>query len=250
MTAAILFTDPVWRLRSQVLREGPLVMASATIDPSARTEPSGSTAVPAPLAAATPESQLVSAAAAPELPAASPAVELPAEADAHVLAYEIATAPAREEALDLTRRERVGLQRRLTLLGYDTAGVDGVLGPNSRSAISAWQKDYGFVQTGYLDAAVVNSIEERSVEQWAAWESDQQEAARRAAAKRAAAAPETTAVPEERDSCVRTDDGRIVTHQSFGCDLKGVKEGLQRFFSKLGDGADSTELPVVSGFDR
>jgi membrane-bound lytic murein transglycosylase B len=52
------------------------------------------------------------------------------------------------DAFGLTQDDRVLLQRRLTAAGYDTGGDDGVIGPNSRAAIEAWQRANGRDVTG------------------------------------------------------------------------------------------------------
>lgn len=56
-----------------------------------------------------------------------------------------------EESLQLSAEDRRRIQRHLTLLGYNTRGVDGIFGPGTRNAISAWQQANGFPDTGYLD---------------------------------------------------------------------------------------------------
>ncbi len=48
----------------------------------------------------------------------------------------------------LTKDDRVALQQRLTARGFDTGGSDGVIGPNSRAAISAYQSSLGLPATG------------------------------------------------------------------------------------------------------
>ncbi|WP_108263330.1 lytic murein transglycosylase [Mangrovicoccus ximenensis] len=48
----------------------------------------------------------------------------------------------------LTKDDRMALQARLTRAGYDTGGVDGVLGPNSLEAIEAYQRARGLPVTG------------------------------------------------------------------------------------------------------
>ncbi|CAN0584282.1 unnamed protein product, partial [Ectocarpus sp. 12 AP-2014] len=48
----------------------------------------------------------------------------------------------------LTKADRKELQERLTALGFDTDGVDGVIGPNSRAAISDYQRSQGLPTTG------------------------------------------------------------------------------------------------------
>ncbi|MEL6550519.1 MAG: peptidoglycan-binding domain-containing protein [Pseudomonadota bacterium] len=59
-------------------------------------------------------------------------------------------AEAAEAALGLDRNERRGVQQDLVLLGYNTRGVDGIFGPGSRGAITAWQETRGFEATGFL----------------------------------------------------------------------------------------------------
>lgn len=56
-----------------------------------------------------------------------------------------------EEALGLTRDQRRAVQRQLALLGFDPKGIDGVFGPGSRAAITAWQKRNELGETGYLN---------------------------------------------------------------------------------------------------
>lgn len=52
------------------------------------------------------------------------------------------------DANGLTKDDRVALQARLTARGFDTDGTDGVIGPNSRKAISAYQQSIGLPATG------------------------------------------------------------------------------------------------------
>ena len=58
---------------------------------------------------------------------------------------------AAEQALGLNRDQRRSVQRDLALLGFDPRGVDGVFGPATRRAISAWQLDQRLENHGYLD---------------------------------------------------------------------------------------------------
>lgn len=52
------------------------------------------------------------------------------------------------DANGLTKDDRVALQQRLTARGFDTGGSDGVIGPNSEKAISAYQASQGLPVTG------------------------------------------------------------------------------------------------------
>lgn len=56
------------------------------------------------------------------------------------------TFPPDEQGLTLADRREV--QQRLTAAGYDTGGADGVIGSNSRAAISAYQRSNGLEVTG------------------------------------------------------------------------------------------------------
>lgn len=56
----------------------------------------------------------------------------------------------REASLGLTRNQRRKIQENLSLLGYDTRGIDGIFGRGTRTAISHWQRDQGFENIGYL----------------------------------------------------------------------------------------------------
>ncbi len=52
------------------------------------------------------------------------------------------------DANGMTKADRVALQERLTARGFDTDGSDGVIGPASRKAISAYQASIGAPATG------------------------------------------------------------------------------------------------------
>ena len=48
----------------------------------------------------------------------------------------------------LTREQRIGAQSALTAMGYDTQGVDGVIGANTRAALRRWQAANGRTADG------------------------------------------------------------------------------------------------------
>ncbi|MBE0412541.1 peptidoglycan-binding protein [Yoonia sp.] len=87
-----------------------------------------------------------------------------------------------EEALNLSRNERRALQQNLTLLDYNTRGVDGIFGPGTRGAIRNWQQTNGFAQTGYLTAEQISRIDGQASRRAAAIAAEEAEA--RAAAER------------------------------------------------------------------
>ena len=64
-----------------------------------------------------------------------------------------------EDALNLSRNERRAIQRNLTLLDFDTRGVDGIFGRGTRGAIRNWQQDNGFTQTSFLTRQQINRID-------------------------------------------------------------------------------------------
>jgi membrane-bound lytic murein transglycosylase B len=62
------------------------------------------------------------------------------------------------DANGLTKDDRMELQRRLTARGFDTDGTDGVIGPNSRKAISAYQQSVGLPATGEPSADLLRRL--------------------------------------------------------------------------------------------
>lgn len=65
----------------------------------------------------------------------------------------VSTPNAQAGAASLTADQRVAVQRRLNALGYSTNGLDGNFGPGTRRAISLWQRDRNYPQTGALTRA-------------------------------------------------------------------------------------------------
>lgn len=52
------------------------------------------------------------------------------------------------DAYGLTKEDRIALQRGLTNRGFDTGGADGVIGPDTREALRAYQVNRGLPVTG------------------------------------------------------------------------------------------------------
>ncbi|MDZ4310317.1 MAG: peptidoglycan-binding protein [Cypionkella sp.] len=67
-----------------------------------------------------------------------------------------------ERLLSLTSAERYEVQRRLTALGYNTYGVDGSFGSNTRRAMASWQRDEGLRASGYLTADQLRLLRRQS----------------------------------------------------------------------------------------
>jgi peptidoglycan hydrolase-like protein with peptidoglycan-binding domain len=57
-----------------------------------------------------------------------------------------------ETNLNLSRDARREIQRDLSLLGYNTRGIDGIFGRGTRGAVTTWQTDNGIVASGYLSS--------------------------------------------------------------------------------------------------
>ena len=57
--------------------------------------------------------------------------------------------PRQDELLSFENKK--AMQQKLTDLGFDTQGVDGRIGPNSRRAIRAWQASNGLTADGYME---------------------------------------------------------------------------------------------------
>ncbi len=95
----------------------------------------------------------------------------------------IALARAAEEALDLSRDQRRQIQRGLSILDYDTRGIDGIFGTGSRTAIRNWQQARGFFVSGYLDAQQINALSQQASVRAAELEEEARQA--REAAERA-----------------------------------------------------------------
>ncbi len=64
-----------------------------------------------------------------------------------------------ELALRLGRNARRDIQRNLTLLDFDTRGVDGIFGPGSRKAVAAWQRSEGYPANGFLTERQISALE-------------------------------------------------------------------------------------------
>ena len=62
------------------------------------------------------------------------------------------------DAQGMTIADRQELQRRLTAAGFDTQGSDGVIGNNTRAAISAWQARAGLPVTGEPSLAILAAL--------------------------------------------------------------------------------------------
>ena len=67
-------------------------------------------------------------------------------------------APWPRDLRALTLDERVALQHRLTLAGFDAGGADGRIGPLTQTAIRGFQASIGIVPDGYASLDVLNRL--------------------------------------------------------------------------------------------
>jgi len=63
-----------------------------------------------------------------------------------------------DDADPLRRADVEGLQSALAALGYDPGEPDGIVGPATRRAVSAYQQDRGLVADGHVDAELINTL--------------------------------------------------------------------------------------------
>lgn len=84
----------------------------------------------------------------------------PADQDAQELQKSpVELAREGEIALGLDRDARREIQRDLSLLGYDTRGVDGIFGPGTRAAVTEWQTANALEATSYLTGNQITALE-------------------------------------------------------------------------------------------
>jgi uncharacterized caspase-like protein len=105
------------------------------------------------------------AAAADETAAASTGEEQATDSAPAGKAVTASAQPETEEAGDEVawpRIKRREIQFRLNLAGYDTGTPDGVFGSRSRAAISAWQDDNGYDQTGSMSEEEYELLKEQT----------------------------------------------------------------------------------------
>ena len=55
----------------------------------------------------------------------------------------------------LSRSEKIEMQERLTALGYDTGKTDGIIGPDTESAIRSFQAAQGLTPDGFATASLL-----------------------------------------------------------------------------------------------
>lgn len=167
------------------------------------------------------------------------------------------TGEAGEAFLGLDRDRRREIQRRLAMGGFDAGAPDGLFGPATRDAIRSYQASEGIAATGFLDQATLTSLVARTDADYAAWNA-QHSAGRKVKRQDRARLRYTvpnSPMPASRDrktagGCARDADGHVLGNRSFGCDLRGLGEGLAKALRGDLKPADEPRLEPRAGANR
>lgn len=106
------------------------------------------------------------------------------------------TDEASELAIGLTANDRVGVQRRLLLAGFNPNGVDGSFGPGTRRAVSTWQTSRGFQPTGFLNRDQYGALIAQTETAYANWLATERARAAAAPVPQPTAQPAPTGQPQ------------------------------------------------------
>lgn len=128
----------------------------------------------------------------------------------------LATGPseADEAILSLDRGARREIQQRLSLLGFDPRGVDGVFGKGTRQAIEVWQRSQTLPATGYLDRSHIDRLRNQSAAVYAKWRVDNQKV-RRSPPRSGGRIAGARYIDSK--GCLRESDGRYVSGFKASC---------------------------------
>jgi hypothetical protein len=144
-------------------------------------------------------------------------------------------AEATENDLALSNRDRVLLQRKLWLLGYDPQGVDGIFGPKSRAAISGWQDAQGLPATGYLDGEQIAQINGTSGELYARWIASRSKQSETSASGSGQAPEKEGARGDDRDGSRDDESSRHDDDRSFSAVMDNARRDFGRVTSKAAE---------------
>jgi peptidoglycan hydrolase-like protein with peptidoglycan-binding domain len=150
-----------------------------------------------------------------------------------------------EAALGLNADQIRGLQAWLTALGHDTRGVDGRLGPGTRSAVRAFQRTRGVPETGFLTAETVKALAADGPPALARAEEDRRTreaaAVALAAAQAAARPPDRPPVPPLAPSPVDRD----AQHWAGIPDRDTNERGVSSYLTAFPDGQYAVEARMI-----
>lgn len=146
-----------------------------------------------------------------------------------------AVAEAAEEALRLSRAERREVQRRLRLAEADPKMIDGIFGPATRAAITAWQEQAGLPATGFLDEPAMAMLVEQTAEEYRAWRVAERARAREREEQSAvvvSSVPPVSSASRD-DTCRRLPSGELAFGKDVGCNFRAFGQNLKRDFKDL-----------------
>lgn len=139
------------------------------------------------------------------------------------------TAALAEAALDLSRRDRRELQRRLALAEHDPQLVDGIFGPATRAAIAGWQMAAGLQPTGFFDEQALTLLERQTEDRYRDWMTAEQARDRRRQRTQLASNRARSAT-RLAGNCQRLWSGEIAYGQNMLCDFRGLRENVALLF--------------------
>ena len=102
-----------------------------------------------------------------------------------------------EEALELDRDARRAIQRDLTILGYDTRGIDGIFGAGTRGGVRQWQESQEIEASGYLTRDQITRLDAQAERRAAELEAEAEQRRRQQAQEEQAFWEETGARGDE-----------------------------------------------------
>jgi peptidoglycan hydrolase-like protein with peptidoglycan-binding domain len=82
-------------------------------------------------------------------------------------------AEAEEAGLGLSEHDRKRVQVALSSLGHEIGATTGFIGPRTRAMITAWQRQQGLPETGYLSAAQWQALQRQAAPALAKYEAAQ-----------------------------------------------------------------------------
>lgn len=121
-------------------------------------------------------------------------------------------ARAAEQALNLNRDARRQIQRDLSILDYNTRGIDGIFGNGTRDAIRRWQGEQGVATTGFLNRNQIERLGRQATRRGEELEAEAERRRRQQQAQDRAYWDETVAINSEdryRDYLQRFPDGEF-----------------------------------------
>ena len=139
-----------------------------------------------------------------------------------------------EDALGLTRAQRVLVQRGLAELGYDVGPADGAFGPRTRAAMAAYKKAKGWPETRHLSAEQAEALVALGEEAQRRAEAEEKERERLAEERREA--EEAERVRQRAEAEQRADDEAFARAKGLG-----TVAGYEEYLRGRADGVHAAE---------